>query len=167
MRNKKKSIINLKLSSVTALFIVFILAIIMMINPIKTDGEKEPSKENYKPLTTITTSQGVKDKVKKKTKWRNLGTFRVTYYSAGEPGVNHTTATGTTTKEGRTLAVDPTIIPYGAVVKVGDKIYIAEDCGGMIKGKKVDIYLESIAECEERGVDYMSVKVKKESQKES
>lgn len=49
-------------------------------------------------------------------------------------------------KVGRSLAVDPKVIPYGSVVFVkvpgypkADGIYLAEDTGGAIKGKRLDV----------------------------
>lgn len=53
------------------------------------------------------------------------------------------TATGTYPTAGRTIAVDPSVIPYGSKVRIpalSDNVYIAEDTGGMINGKKIDIY---------------------------
>lgn len=52
------------------------------------------------------------------------------------------TSTGTKPKWG-TIAVDPKIIPYGTKVYIPqfDKTFIAEDCGGAIKGNKIDIYM--------------------------
>jgi 3D (Asp-Asp-Asp) domain-containing protein len=52
------------------------------------------------------------------------------------------TSTGTTPKWG-TIAVDPTVIPYGTKVYIPqfDKVFIAEDCGGAIKGNKIDIFM--------------------------
>ena len=52
------------------------------------------------------------------------------------------TSTGTKPKWG-TIAVDPSIIPYGTKVYIPqfDKIFIAEDCGSAIKGNKIDIYM--------------------------
>lgn len=52
------------------------------------------------------------------------------------------TSTGTTPKWG-TIAVDPSIIPYGTKVYIPKfgKTFIAEDCGGAIKGNKIDIYM--------------------------
>ena len=50
------------------------------------------------------------------------------------------TATGTKATAGRTIAVDPSFIPYGTEVIINGNTYIAEDCGGAIKGNRVDIY---------------------------
>ena len=46
---------------------------------------------------------------------------------------NGYTATGTKATEGRTIAVDPDIIPYGTTVIIDDHEYIAEDCGVQLK----------------------------------
>jgi 3D (Asp-Asp-Asp) domain-containing protein len=53
------------------------------------------------------------------------------------------TASGTFPKEGRTIAVDPSIIDYGTEIIIDGNTYIAEDKGGAIKGKKIDIFFES------------------------
>ena len=54
------------------------------------------------------------------------------------------TATGTVPKWG-TIAVDPRIIPYGTRVYIPQfgQTFIAEDCGGAIKGNKIDIFMNS------------------------
>lgn len=54
------------------------------------------------------------------------------------------TSTGSTPKWG-TIAVDPSVIPYGTKVYIPqfDKVFIAEDCGSAIKGNKIDIYMEN------------------------
>lgn len=53
------------------------------------------------------------------------------------------TATGTKATARRTIAVDPNIIPYGTEVIIDGNTYVAEDCGGAIKGNKIDIYFDS------------------------
>jgi len=52
------------------------------------------------------------------------------------------TATGTKPKWG-TIAVDPTVIPYGTKVYIPqfDMVFTAEDCGSAIKGNKIDIFM--------------------------
>jgi uncharacterized protein YabE (DUF348 family)/3D (Asp-Asp-Asp) domain-containing protein len=56
------------------------------------------------------------------------------------------TYTGTTVMEGRTIAVDPDVIPLGWWVYIdGFGFRRAEDVGSAIKGKKIDIYFESLA----------------------
>jgi 3D (Asp-Asp-Asp) domain-containing protein len=62
------------------------------------------------------------------------------------------TATGTWPEEGRTVAVDPTVIPLGSELVInGIPGYIAEDTGEAIKGRVVDIYMESETACYEWG----------------
>ncbi len=53
------------------------------------------------------------------------------------------TATGTTATAGRTIAVDPSVIPYGTEVIINGNTYIAEDCGGAVKGNDVDIFFNT------------------------
>lgn len=65
-------------------------------------------------------------------------------YSPEVTGRESHTATGTVPQEGRTIAVDPQVIPYGSRVYVdGMGVYVAEDCGGGIKENHIDIYFES------------------------
>lgn len=44
-------------------------------------------------------------------------------------------------KPNHTIAVDTTIIPYGTIVKIDGIEYVAEDCGGAVKGNVIDIYV--------------------------
>lgn len=48
-----------------------------------------------------------------------------------------------------TIAVDPKIIPYGTKIYIPcfDKVFIANNTGGAIKGNKIDIYMNSKKEC--------------------
>ncbi|MEG2193160.1 MAG: SH3 domain-containing protein [Terrisporobacter sp.] len=73
------------------------------------------------------------------------------------------TATGTVPKAGRTIAVDPKVIPYGSKVYIPqfDKVFIAEDCGGGIKGNKIDIYMNSEKECINWGVKTITIQILK------
>lgn len=53
------------------------------------------------------------------------------------------TATGVYAKPNHTIAVDPSVIPYGTKVIINGITYTAEDCGGSIKGNKIDIFFDS------------------------
>lgn len=78
---------------------------------------------------------------------------RATAYTHTDAGCDTVTATGTTVRVG-TVAVDPTVIPYGTRMFVvsndGCYIYglsVAEDCGGAIKGDRIDLYFPTTEEC--------------------
>ena len=71
------------------------------------------------------------------------GQFTVTYYWPGEDIYGRLTSTGAIAEEGRTIAVDPSIIPYGSIVLINGNEYVAQDCGGAIKGNKIDIFVDS------------------------
>ena len=78
---------------------------------------------------------------------------RATGYTHTDAGCDTITATGTTVRIG-TVAVDPRFIPYGTrmfiVSNDGSYIYgisVAEDCGGAIKGDRVDLYFPTTSEC--------------------
>lgn len=61
------------------------------------------------------------------------------------------TATGTIATAGRTIAVDPDVIPLGSTVLIDNVEYIAEDVGGAIDGERIDIFVSSHSEAIKRG----------------
>lgn len=92
------------------------------------------------------------------------GIFVATAYHMGT-----ITSTGRRVKVGRTIAVDPRVIPYDTKVKITceeypevNGHYIAEDCGGAIKGKKIDIYMESDEKAFYFGRRQVNIKIVKE-----
>ena len=91
---------------------------------------------------------------------QNLGNFKLTYYCSCEiccdveTGI---TATGTPVVEGQTIAVDPNVIPYGTKVIINGHIFTAEDCGGAIKGNRIDIYVNDHNRANALGVNYADV----------
>ena len=84
-------------------------------------------------------------------------TIRATAYTHSDKGCDLITATGTTVHRG-TVAVDPRYIPYGTRMFIvsNDGAYVlgicaAEDCGGDIKGDRMDVYFPTYEECREFG----------------
>lgn len=90
-----------------------------------------------------------------------LGNFKLTAYCACEQCCgewsNGITSTGTVATQGRTIAVDPSVIPYGSEVSINGNTYIAEDCGGAIDGNRIDVYFDSHSEALEFGIQYADV----------
>ena len=82
----------------------------------------------------------------------SLGTFKITFYCpcrkcSGKYG--HHTSSGAYATEGRTIAVDTSVIPYGTKVYIeGYGEYVAEDTGGIwVRGNHIDIFLEDHLTC--------------------
>ncbi len=90
-----------------------------------------------------------------------LGTFKITHYCPCSiccgPWANGVTSTGVIATTNRTIAVDPSQIPYGSKVVINGQVYVAEDCGGAIKQNCIDIYVATHEEGEEKGVYYTDV----------
>lgn len=62
------------------------------------------------------------------------------------------TASGTTVQEGRTIAIDPSVIPMGWWVYIdGIGFRRAEDKGSAVQGKKIDLYFDSEAYAQKFG----------------
>lgn len=89
-----------------------------------------------------------------------LGTFTVTHYCPCYACCGKTdgiTFTGTQATEGRTVAVDPDVIPLGSTVVIDGQEYIAEDIGGAIKGNRIDRYMDNHQEALNAGIVQVEV----------
>lgn len=89
--------------------------------------------------------------------YTGTATVRASAYTHTDAGCDFITSTGSRVHVG-TVAVDPRYIPYGTrmfiMARSGSYVYgvsEAEDCGGAIKGDRVDLYLPTYEECMEFG----------------
>lgn len=87
---------------------------------------------------------------------KKMGKFTLSWYSPKELGKQYPqqlrTSKGNIPKKNHTIAVDPKVIPYGSLVYIQNYGYfIAEDCGGHIKGNRIDIFTDSHKEAIENG----------------
>jgi 3D (Asp-Asp-Asp) domain-containing protein len=128
--------------------------------PTKPKKDKDKGKENSekpKPTNPSTPEEPKKEDSDEV----YLGKFTLTAYCnckkccgkwAGGP-----TASGKMPKQGRTIAVDPKVIPLGSKVIINGETYIAEDTGSAIKNKKIDVYFDSHSEALDFGVQSAKV----------
>lgn len=98
------------------------------------------------------------------------GVYKITYYCPCKKccGKNPwdkgygITATGTVATEGRTIGVNPKLIPYGSQVYIeGLGWFVAEDTGGGLKGKHIDVFMASHERALKAGVRNAVVWVRK------
>lgn len=96
----------------------------------------------------------------------SLGEFKITAYCPCEQccGVWATKrdgavkgASGRVLVHGYSIAVDPSVIPYGSIVEINGREYRADDCGGSIKGNRIDVYMDSHDDAVEFGVRHEEV----------
>lgn len=117
---------------------------------VETVVDKSETTDN---ITTTTTDSNVDTSY--------LGEFRLTAYCNCSTccGVwaGGATASGKMPREGRTIAVDTSVIPLGAAVEINGHTYIAEDTGSAIKGNRIDIYFDSHQTASDFGVQYADV----------
>ena len=110
-------------------------------------------------VPTYAKTKWVTIKVEKRT---YLGRFYCTHYCpcvrcCGYGG-GKVTASGTKPTAGRTVGVNPRLIKYGTHLQVGKyKGYVAEDTGGGIGWKHLDIFCNSHQEALNAGVQYKNV----------
>lgn len=89
------------------------------------------------------------EEAKQKQQATPLGRFKLTGYcpcARCSEGYGTRTATGARATAGRTVAVDPRVIPYGTHLLINGHEYVAEDCGGGVRGAHIDVFYNTHAE---------------------
>lgn len=90
--------------------------------------------------------------------YKEVRTMRATAYTH----TGNKTASGVWPTVGFTVAVDPDVIPMGTLMYVEGYGYArAEDTGGLIKGNRIDIFLNTEKECRSWGVRNVRVYILK------
>ena len=96
----------------------------------------------------------------------SLGMFDCYAYYAGHESTGKNpgdpaygiTYSGTVATAGRTVAVDPNVIPLGSLILVDGVPYIAEDTGDQyIQGNAIDIYFDTYEQAVQHGVQQHEV----------
>ena len=142
---------------------------------IKIKKEKKERDKIRKALLN-TDSKNNKCNIDKK-HLKYLGEYKLTAYCpfsccCGSYGISNNnqkayTSSGAVAKEGETIAVDPKVIPYGTTVIIEingtQHKYIAQDCGGAIKGNIIDVFFDSHEKTEKFGVKYGKIYILKNS----
>lgn len=134
-------------------------------NSILIEVDAEEIKDESLPEPTI--EETTTTVIIEEPEFKDLGSFTVTAYCCCKDccGKEPThpaygiTASGKRATEGRTIAVDPAVIPLGTVVYLNNVPYIAEDTGSAIKGKKIDLFINDHQTALEFGVQEMEVKI--------
>ena len=93
-------------------------------------------------------------------KVKYLGTYKITAYCgccSCSGGWGTRTASGRRAKAGRTISVDRRKIKLGSKVRIGGHLYRAEDVGGGVKGKHIDMYFSSHSQVRKFGKKYRKV----------
>lgn len=151
-----------KILSQVGLFSSFSNANILMFNQVLKEQQlslKEQQlslKEQQDKLKKEEKEQEAKKQEEVKKGWTHE--FHVTAYcgcySCSE-GYGTQTSTGVTAEAGRTIAVDPDVVPYGSKVQINGHTYVAEDCGGAINGYEIDIYMDEHSSTDRFGSQYI------------
>lgn len=112
---------------------------------ISADGITIPGTLQY----TVGTPAAIQDK-----NLVSLGDFRLTSYCPCKicsEGWGRRTSSGALATANHTVAVDPRVIPIGSRLLINGQEYVAEDIGGAVKGKHIDVFYNTHAETRQNG----------------
>ncbi|CAN7738158.1 3D domain-containing protein [Paenibacillus sp. LjRoot56] len=108
------------------------------------------------PLVAVAAASEGQPKIIKKVINTTLTAYTAGFESTGKKASHPTygiTYSGIKAKEGRTIAVDPAVIPLGSTVFIeGIGIRKAEDIGSAIRGSRIDVFMNDLGQAQEFGV---------------
>lgn len=144
----------------------FVLTESQALEQAKEDANKKVEESKQEETKTVVSNANntvveKEESVKEENNTSNNGNSgRLMTVNASAYSGHSITATGTTPKWG-TIAVDPSVIPYGTKVYIPkfDMVFTAEDCGGAIKGNKIDIFMNSESDCTNFGRQNIEIQI--------
>lgn len=147
------------IATVISLLVVFITTIKTYANENKEiDNNNSIRIENSIKQKEIGIKRRLIEMDNKNIKGRRMKVKSTAYTGSPAEG-GDMTYIGTKCREGYTIAVDPKVIPLGTRVYIPQfgKVFVAEDTGSAIKGKKIDIFMNSYAKAMEWGIRYIDI----------
>ena len=130
----------------------------------KTESTSERKSERKSTNRKVTSEKSTSKNSSRNGNVRRTITVEATAYTGSAEengGYANMTSTGVVPREGRTIAVDPRVIPYGTKVYIPalGGTYVAEDCGGAIKGNRIDIFMNTSSSCNAWGRRHIEVQI--------
>lgn len=155
--DKNKELIRIFISFMFAFAVMFVVLLNQKASNISDNEVIQAS-----ILKTIPTKKSVV--IEEIVEYEPFEEFEATAYCACSKccgkWANGITASGTKATAKRTIAVDSKLIPLGSKVEIeGLGIYTAEDTGGAIKGKIIDIYFDTHEEALKFGRQKVNLRI--------
>ena len=142
------------IATVISLLVVFITTIKTYANENKEiDNNNSIRIENSIKQKEIGIKRRLIEMDNKNIKGRQMKVKATAYTGSPAEGGEYTYI-GTKCREGYTIAVDPKVIPLGTRVYIPQfgQVFVAEDTGSAIKGRKIDIFMNSYKEAIKWGI---------------
>ena len=150
-----------------AVIILFVVACIIVnaIDFAETNAKNENGTQPPEPITQEEQAKTAEDEAEDEQELPEYIVFDCTAYCPCEQccgaGASGITASGTQATEGRTVAADPSILPYGTEIYIqGLGNYVVEDCGGAINGYSLDLFFATHQAAVEFGRKQLSVEIR-------
>lgn len=160
--NRLKCIALLMVTTVFMFFFVVIYSKNMTINELNSQINNFDNVIMEKDAENERLQQEIDNLKDSKYEFKYLGTYKITYYC--DERTNHicggsgVTASGAPTEVGTTIAVDPSVIPYGTEVYIeGIGHRTAQDRGGAVNNKHIDVLVQTHDEALTLGTTYKDV----------
>lgn len=161
--NRLKGIILLSVATIFAILLTVIHSKNVTINALNSQANELNNVIIEKDTENNNLQQELSNLKDSRYEFKYIGTYQITYYcdERYEPhicGGSGVTASGARTEVGKTIAVDPLLIPYGTEVYIeGIGYRVAQDTGGAINDNHIDVLVKTHSEALSLGTTYRDV----------